>query len=200
MLRFETPTAAEITSHYSLKNVKSKYRTDLISKGDHHPQLYHRRYSKYYDIYNTVTIGFQDKSVLQKWQQYFGLFKVFESNRGDEILLLALDYMKKSDQRNSTIKILLIVFVTSTSYSDQLLPRKRHAEKVFLLITMYCCRRSRFCSLRFSIQDQWLLYSKWLGIFFGIDSGTFNVILLVTCTIWATRNTNVIVCFYKKAS
>lgn len=79
---------------------------------------------------------------------------MFDINRCDEILLLALDYEKKSDPRNSTTKILLIVFVTSTSYSDQLLPRKRHADKAFLFITMCCCRRSEFCSIRFSIQDQ----------------------------------------------
>lgn len=107
---------------------------------------------------------------------------------------------KKSDSRNSIFKMLLIVFVASTSYTDQLLPRKRHGEKVFPLITMYCCKRSGFCSLRFSIQDQWLLYNKWLGIFFGIDSGTFTVILLVTRTITAKRNTNDVIGFYWKGS
>lgn len=65
---------------------------------------------------------------------------------------------------------------------------------------MYCCKRSGFCSLRFSIQDQWLLYNKWLGIFFGIDSGTFTVILLVTRTITAKRNTNDVIGFYWKGS
>lgn len=119
----------------------------------------------------------------------------------DKILLLALDYVKKkSDPRNSAIKTLLIVFATSTSYSDHLIPRKRHGEKAFLLITMYYCRGSRFCSLRFSIQDHCSLNNKWLRIFFGIDSDTFKVILLVTCAIKTARNTNEITHSYKKGS
>lgn len=70
---------------------------------------------------------------------------MFDINRYDEIPLLALDYgKKKSDPRNSTIKILLIVLVTSTSYSDQLHLRKRHSEKVFQLILLQKVRVLQF--------------------------------------------------------
>lgn len=70
---------------------------------------------------------------------------MFDIKRYDEILLLALDYgKKKSDPRNSTIKILLIVLVTSTSYSDQLRLRKRHSEKVFWLMLLQKVRALQF--------------------------------------------------------
>lgn len=114
------------------------------------------------------------------------------------MIIFALTTWKQSDPRNTTNKTLIIAFVINTSYSDHLLPRRRHGKHIVLLVTMYYCRMSKFCSLRFSIQGQWFLKNKWLGIFYSIGSGTIKIILIVTPTVTATRNTNEMICFYIK--